>query len=90
VAFSPPRDGTLLTEPVPIVGRSPAASSSSPPKSPTASIDPLTQQLMPAPPSSSGDGDGASATTASTHAPSDDDEEDCRLAGELGRLGYTD
>ncbi|KAK8454283.1 hypothetical protein SEVIR_5G426500v4 [Setaria viridis] len=96
VAFSPPRDGNLLTEPVPIVGRSPAASSSSPPKSPTASIDPLTQQLMPAPSSSGdGDGDGASSTTASAHAPSDDDHadddnEEDRLAGELRRLGYTD
>ncbi|OEL31045.1 Protein terminal ear1 [Dichanthelium oligosanthes] len=96
VAFSPPRDGKQLTEPVPIVGRSPAASSSSPPpKSPAPSVDPLAQELMPGPPSSGdGDGDGASSTTASTHAPSDDhadDEEDeDRLAGELRRLGYTD
>ena len=95
VAFSPPRDGKLLTEPVPIVGRSPAASgsSSSPPKSRAASVDPLAQELMPAP-SSSGDGDGASSTTTSTHAPSDDDHADDseadRLAGELLRLGYTD
>jgi len=98
VAFSPPRDGKLLTEPVPIVGRSPAASgsSSSPPKSRAASVDPLAQELMPAPSSSGdGDGDGASSTTTSTHAPSDDehaddDSEADRLAGELLRLGYTD
>ncbi|KAG2602740.1 protein terminal ear1-like [Panicum virgatum] len=98
VAFSPPRDGKLLTEPVPIVGRSPAASgsSSSPPKSRAASVDPLAQELMPAPSSSGdGDGDGASSTTTSTHAPSDDepaddDSEADKLAGELRRLGYTD
>ena len=95
VAFSPPRDGKLLTEPVPIVGRSPSASgaSSSPPKSRAASVDPLAQELMPAPSSSGdGDGDGASSTTTSTHAPSDDehaddDSEADRLAGELRRLG---
>ncbi|GJM92138.1 hypothetical protein PR202_ga08572 [Eleusine coracana subsp. coracana] len=95
VSFSPPRDGKQLTEPVPIVGRSPAPSSAS------MSVDPLTQELMP-PPSSSGD--GASSTTASTHAPSDraDDEipaddydgdeeaEERLLVGELRQLGYTD
>lgn len=93
----PPRDGKQLTEPVPIVGRSPAPSSaSSPPKSRDTSVDPLAQELMP-PPSSSGD--GASSTSASTQAPSEhadddnpaedyDDEE--RLAGELRQLGYTD
>jgi hypothetical protein len=93
VAFSPPRDGKLLTEPVPIVGRSPAASgsSSSPPKSRAPSVDPLAQELMPAPSSSGdGDGDGASSTTTSSHAPSDDEHEEDRLAGELRRLGYTD
>jgi hypothetical protein len=95
VAFSPARDGKELTEPVPIVGRSPAASSpsgaSSPPKSRAASVDLLGRELMPAPSSSA---DGASSTTTSTHAPSehadDDNEEDIRLAGELRRLGYTD
>ncbi|KAL6840365.1 hypothetical protein ACP4OV_030175 [Aristida adscensionis] len=104
VAFSPPRDGKNLTEPVPIVGRSPAVSSasgtSSPaPQSRAASVDPLAEELMP-PPSSSGD--GASSTTASTHAPSDhgddddpgscddDDDGEAALAGELRRLGYTD
>lgn len=97
VAFSPPRDGQhQLTEPVPIVGRSPAPSSasgaSSPPKSRAASVDPLAQELMPGPSSST---DGASSTTTSTHAPSDhaeddNEEEDIRLAGELRRLGYTD
>ncbi|CAL4953144.1 unnamed protein product [Urochloa decumbens] len=81
VAFWPPRDGNLLTEPAPIVGRSPAASSSSPPKSPADSVDPLAQALMPAP-SSSGDGDGASSDN--------DDEEEDKLAGELRRLGYDD
>ncbi|CAL4972562.1 unnamed protein product [Urochloa decumbens] len=91
VAFSPPRDGNVLTEPAPIVGRSPAASSSSPPKSRADSVDPLTQALMPAPPSSSGDGDGASSAS-STHVPSDDDDdnEEDRLTGELRRLGYSD
>ncbi|CAO2181992.1 unnamed protein product [Urochloa humidicola] len=91
VAFSPPRDGVLLTEPAPIVGRSPAASSSSPPKSPAASVDPLTQALIMPAPSSSGDGDGddVASSATSTHAPSDD-EEDGRLAGELRRLGYDD
>nr|CAB3475166.1 unnamed protein product [Digitaria exilis] len=97
VAFTPPRDGKQQTEPVPIVGRSPAAasSSSSPPESRAeTSVDPLAQELTPGPPSSFGD--GASSTTASTHAPSDDhadDEEEehsSGLAGELRRLGYTD
>ncbi|XP_066315586.1 protein terminal ear1-like [Miscanthus floridulus] len=95
VAFSPARDGKELTEPVPIVGRSPAASSasgtSSPPKSRAGSVDLLRRELMPAPSSSA---DGASSTTTSTHAPSehadDDNEEDIRLAGELRRLGYAD
>ncbi|KAJ1286716.1 hypothetical protein BS78_03G373300 [Paspalum vaginatum] len=88
VAFSPPRDGKQLTEPVPIVGRSPA--SSSPPKSLASSVDPLAQELMPAPSSS---GDGASSTTTSSHAPSDhadDDNEEDRLASDLRRLGYAD
>ncbi|KAK3166274.1 hypothetical protein QOZ80_1AG0043710 [Eleusine coracana subsp. coracana] len=98
VSFSPPRDGKQLTEPVPIVGRSPAPSSAS--KSGDTSVDPLAQELMP-PPSSSGD--GASSTTASTHAPSDradddnaaddydgDEEAEERLVGELRQLGYTD
>ncbi|XP_062208697.1 protein terminal ear1-like [Phragmites australis] len=104
VEFSPPRDGKQLNEPVPIVGRSPAPSSasgaSSPPKSRSASVDPLVQELMP-PPSSSGD--GASSTTASTHAPSDQADEDNRGSGDdnddgkeemvtcdLRRLGYTE
>ncbi|TVU36123.1 hypothetical protein EJB05_18039, partial [Eragrostis curvula] len=101
VWFAPPRDGKQLTEPVPIVGRSPAPSSasgtSSPPKSRATSVDPLAPELMP-PPSSSGD--GASSSTTSTHAPSDrgddddnaasDDDAAERLAGELRQLGYTD
>ncbi|KAL5220016.1 hypothetical protein ABZP36_024729 [Zizania latifolia] len=77
VVFSPPRDGKLLTEPVPLVGRSPAPSSasvaSSPPKSRAASVDPLAQELMTAPSSS---GDGASSTTACTHAEDEDDDDD--------------
>jgi hypothetical protein len=92
VAFSPARDGKELTEPVPIVGRSPASGASSPPKSRAASVDLLGQELMPAPSSSA---DGASSTTTSTHALSehaddDDNDEDIRLAGELRRLGYAD
>jgi hypothetical protein len=93
VSFSPPRDGKQLTEPVPIVGRSPAPSSvsgaSSPPKTTRdTSVDPLALELIP-PASSSGD--GASSTTTSSHAPSDhadDDNEEAleRLAGEIPRL----
>jgi hypothetical protein len=99
VSFTPPRDGKQLTEPVPVVGRSPALSSasgaSSPPKSRDTSVDPLAQELIPRPSS----GHGASSTTASSHAPSDNenladgsDDEDVQesLAGELRQLGYTD
>ncbi|XP_062187235.1 protein terminal ear1-like [Phragmites australis] len=96
VAFSPPRDGKQLTEPVPIVGRSTGPSSasgaSSPPKSRATSVDPLEQELMP-PPSSSGDGASSTATSADDDNPAssggDDGDED-RLAGELRHLGYTD
>ncbi|EAY76892.1 hypothetical protein OsI_04851 [Oryza sativa Indica Group] len=100
VVFSPPRDGKLLTEPVPLVGRSPAPSSasgaSSPPKSCAASVDPLAQQLMTAP-SSSGDG-ASSASSSNAHADEDDVHgetggdrgDDAGLDLELQRLGYTD
>uniref|UniRef100_A0A0D9V9A2 Protein terminal ear1 homolog n=1 Tax=Leersia perrieri TaxID=77586 RepID=A0A0D9V9A2_9ORYZ len=95
VVFSPPRDGKLLTEPVPLVGRSPAPSSpsgaSSPPKSRAASVDPLAQELMAAPSSS---GDGASSTAEEEHDGNDDrgddDDYDAGLDLELRRLGYTD
>ncbi|XP_040376168.1 protein terminal ear1 homolog [Oryza brachyantha] len=100
VVFSPPRDGKLLTEPVPLVGRSPAPSSasgaSSPPKRRAASVDPLAQELMTAPSSS---GDGASSTTSSNIQPEEDvdvhgggggDDADPGLDLELQRLGYTD
>uniref|UniRef100_A0A0E0N6H8 RRM domain-containing protein n=1 Tax=Oryza rufipogon TaxID=4529 RepID=A0A0E0N6H8_ORYRU len=100
VVFSPPRDGKLLTEPVPLVGRSPAPSSasgaSSPPKSCAASVDPLAQELMTAP-SSSGDG-ASSASSSNAHADEDDVHgetggdrgDDAGLDLELQRLGYTD
>ncbi|KAF0916409.1 hypothetical protein E2562_007510 [Oryza meyeriana var. granulata] len=105
VVFSPPRDGKLLTEPVPLVGRSPAPSSasgaSSPPKSRAASVDPLAQELITAP-SSSGDG-ASSTTTSTTHADEDvvvhgaaggvcggSDDDSSGLDLELQRLGYTD
>ncbi|KAL5228996.1 hypothetical protein ABZP36_017261 [Zizania latifolia] len=106
VVFSPSRDGKLLTEPVPLVGRSPAPSSasgaSSPLKSRAASVDPLARALMTAPSSS---GDAASSTTASTCAEDDDvdvdddhgatasggvDDDEGGLDLELQRLCYAD